>query len=328
MSEKVSEMKNKVVVLDTGYESYAYEEKLLSDAGYRFILFEGDWHDQCAKIDFAKDAVGIFIRWTKIDDEFLSQMQHLQAIVRYGVGYDNIDLTAANKFNIKVANVQGYANHAVSDHALMLMYACARQLPLGQKLLRSEFGKPPAKNVFEFHDRTLGIIGLGRIGGTLAKKTRHLFSRILAADPYIDQARFTEIGAVQSSLEQLLLESDVISIHCNLTAETKRLLHQPQFRQMAKIPILINTARGPVIDEDDLTEALKSGLLHSAGIDVYWDEPPKENRNDLLNLPNVISTGHYAWYSTNAAIELQKRAADNLLMLLRGEIPEDCLNCE
>ena len=321
-------MENKVVVLDTGYDSYAYEEKLLTDAGYRFELFEGDRDDRNGKISFARDAVGIFIRWTEIDDEFLSQMHHLRAILRYGVGYDNIDLNAAGKYNIKIANVQGYANHAVSDHALTLMYACARQLPLGQKLLRSEFGKPPLKNIFEFHDKTLGIIGLGRIGGTLAQKARHLFRRILAVDPYIAPARFTEMGAIQTNLEDLLGDSDVISIHCNLTAETKQLLCSEQFNQMVKTPILINTSRGPVIDEDDLTEALKNGRLHSAGIDVYCDEPPKDNRDALLKLPNVISTGHYAWYSTNAAIELQKRAADNLLTLLQGKIPEDCLNCE
>jgi len=319
-------MSNKIIVLDTGYDSFSYEEKIFKEAGYQFEIFPGGRHDRSGKIAFAKDAEGLLIRWTEIDDQFLSQMNKLKAIARYGVGYDNINLDSANKFNIKIANVQGYANHSVSDHALALMYACARQIPLGQKKMRKDFGKAPITNIFEFHDKTLGIIGLGRIGGTLSQKAHPLFHKILANDPYIHSARFTDVGAISSSFEELLNESDIISIHCNLTQETNRLISSAQFKQMKKVPILINTARGQVIDEDDLTKAIKTGLLHSVGIDVYCDEPPLENREELLNLPNVISTGHYAWYSTNAMIQHQKRAADNLLMLLQDKIPEDCLN--
>ncbi len=319
-------MLKRVAILDTGYESYEYEQKLLTEAGYTLEIFSGARHDRAGKKQFAREAVGLFVRWTRIDDDFLRDTPHLKAVVRYGVGYDNVDLQAASRYNVKASNVQGYANHSVSDHAMALMYGCARALPLGQRSFKTKFSAPPIKQIFEFHDKTLGIIGLGRIGGTLCRKVRPLFKTVLATDPYISDERFKELGAAKAGLDELLRQSDVISIHCNLTAETTNLIHRGKIQLMQKRPILINTSRGPVINEDDLYAALQAGELHSAGLDVFCDEPPLSNREELLSHPQVIATGHYAWYSTNAAAELQKRAADNLLSMLRGRVPEDCLN--
>jgi len=319
-------MLNRVAVLDTGYDSYDYEQELFTDAGYKIEIFPGERYDREGKKLFAQDAVGLLVRWTEINDDFLQATPHLKALVRYGVGYDNIDLPAVNRYNVKVANVQGYANHSVSDHAIAMMYACARALPRGQQLLKTKFAAPPIKQIFEFHDKTLGIIGLGRIGGTLCQKVRPLFKTILAADPYIPDERFKKLGAEKTELDDLLHQSDVISIHCNLTEETTNLIHSEKIKLMRRKPILINTARGPVLNEDDLFAALQAGKFHSVGLDVFCDEPPQANRDELLSHPQVIATGHYAWYSTNASIELQKRAADNLLSMLQGQIPEDCLN--
>jgi len=317
---------NKVAVLDTGYDSYSYEEKLLTDAGYRLDIFPGERHDRKGKMEFSADAAGLLVRWTEIDGDFLRAMPDIKAIVRYGVGYDNIDLVAASKFNVKVSNVQGYASNSVSDHAIAMMYACARALPRGQKTLWESYGAPPIKQVFEFHDKTLGIIGLGQIGGALSRKAGAFFKRILAVDPYIANERFEMMGAEKTNLENVLSQSDVISIHCNLTEETRGLIDAKSFDLMECKPILINTARGPVINEEDLLEGLLSGKFHSIGLDVYHDEPPNPDLKVLLDHPDVIATGHYAWYSMQASAELQKRAADNLLMMLKGKIPDDCLN--
>ncbi|MBN2412353.1 hypothetical protein JXQ31_11730 [candidate division KSB1 bacterium] len=319
-------MLNRVAILDTGYDSYEYEQKLFTDAGFNLEIFYGERHDREGKRKFAQDAVGLLVRWTQINEDFLRAVPHLKAVVRYGVGYDNVDLKAANRYHVKVANVQGYANHSVSDHAIAMMYACARALPRGQQSLKTKFSAPPVKQIFEFHDKTLGIIGLGRIGGTLCQKVRPLFKTILAADPYITDERFENLGAKRSGLDELLGISDVITIHCNLTEETTNLINSEKVQLMRKKPVLINTARGPVLNEDDLFTALQDGKLHSVGLDVFCDEPPQANRDELLAHPQVIATGHYAWYSTNAAAELQKRAADNLLSMLRGSVPKDCLN--
>jgi len=278
------------------------------------------------KLTFAADAAGLLIRWTEIDDQFLSRMHKLKAIVRYGVGYDNINLAAVNKTSVKVANVQGYGNHAVSDHALMLMYACNRKLPKGLREVKSNFGSAPDKNILDFHECTLGIIGLGRIGGTLCRKAVNLFNRVVVCDPYIPDERFATMGATKVSLEELMQQSDVISIHCNLTNETEGLLNDTVFSLAERRPIIINTARGPVIDHSSLLNALKSHQISSAGIDVYNTELADELPDELINHPDVIATGHYAWYSIRAHRELQKRAADNLLALLQGHIPDDCLN--
>ncbi len=316
----------KIKVLDTGYDSFAYEQSLFESYGYSFEIFAGEKGDVAGKIDFASDADGLLVRWTEIDGAFLAAMTNLRAIVRYGVGYENIDLEAVNSTRVKVANVQGYGNHAVSDHALGLMYACNRMLTQGQKEIRTNFGAPPDKSILEFHESTLGIIGLGRIGSTLCKKAVHLFDKVIANDPYISDYRFTVLGAESVPLEQLMEQSDVISIHCNHTEETEGLLNERTFAFATKCPIIINTARGPVIDQDSLLKALNHKQIKRAGIDVFDTELADELPDALVDHPSIISTGHYAWYSERSHRELQKRAADNLLAMLQGVATKDCLN--
>ncbi|MDZ7607245.1 MAG: NAD(P)-dependent oxidoreductase [Cyclobacteriaceae bacterium] len=302
-------IKPTIKVLDTGYDSFAYEQNLFESNGYIFEIFPGEKGDVEGKIKFAADADGLLIRWTEIDDQFLSRMKNLKAIVRYGVGYDNIDLQAVNRTSVKVANVQGYGNHAVSDHALMLMYACNRKLIKGQKEVKTNFSSPPGKNVLEFHECTLGIIGLGRIGGTLCRKAVNLFRRVVAYDPYIHESRVDQLGAIRVHLHELMRQSDVISIHCNLTSETTGMLNNSLFAIAEKCPILINTARGPVIDHSALLQALENHQISSAGIDVYNTELAEELPDELINHPDVIATGHYAWYSIRGAPRVAEKSS-------------------
>jgi D-3-phosphoglycerate dehydrogenase / 2-oxoglutarate reductase len=320
----------RVVVIDSGYESFAQEEEILGAIGARLDVFPGGRHDRPGKIAFARGAAGLFVRWTEVGEEFMAALPGLRAIVRYGVGYDNIDLPAAKRHGIRVSNVQGYANHSVSDHALALILACTRGLRVGADpaYLRAHYTAAPRKYVPELKDMTLGIIGLGRIGGTLCAKARALFRRVLACDPYVPEERFRELGAARRDLDALLVESDVVSLHCNLTGETGRLMNERTLARMRPSAILINTARGPVVDEDALLAALREEKLFAAGLDVFRDEPPLANRDALLADPRVVATGHYAWYSSASHVELQRRAAENMRKMLHGEIPEDCLNPE
>ncbi len=315
-----------VAIIDTGYESYKYEHELFNRASYRLDIFQGDPSDIPAKARFCENASGILVRGTRVDKKFMEQAPKLRAISRYGSGYENIDLEEASKRNIKVANVQGYGNHSVSDHAIALMYACSRRLLQGVKAIRKEFGKPPYPDIFEFHDKTLGIIGLGRIGSHLAGKTVTMFNKILACDPYVPDEKFIEYGTVKCRLPELLEKSHVISIHCNLTSETRHMINTGSFSAMKNRPVLINTARGNITDPDALVTALDNNLIHSAGIDVYETEPPGKDQETLINHPRIIATGHYAWYSDSASRELQRRASDNLMALLRGEKIPDGLN--
>ena len=315
-----------VAIIDTGYKSYDYEKELFGGMGYELKIFPGERADVKGKQALARQAEGILVRDTKLGEQTFSGAPGLKAIVRYGTGYDNVDVEAATLRGIKVANVQGYGNHSVSDHALALMFGCIRGIPTGEKNILSDFGKPPFREIFELHDKTLGIIGLGRIGGTFCEKARPLFSRVLASDPYIPDEKFTKHGAEKSNLENLLSESHVISLHCNLTPETRQLINQKAFSKMGQRPVLINTSRGPVIDADALLEAANANRIHSAGIDVYENEPAGERQEALVYHPRIITTGHYAWYSDRSMVIMQRRAADNLAALLKGETIEDCLN--
>lgn len=304
------------------------ERDIVSAVGRTLEIFEGDRLDLPAKLKFARGAEAVFVRWSEFGPDAFDQLPGLRCLVRYGVGYDNIDLSAAAERGIKVCNVQGYANHSVSDHALALILSCLRGLPEGMRGLRPRYAAPPRTYMPELREMTLGILGLGRIGGTLCAKARYLFKRVLACDPYIPPERFGELGAQACSLDELLAESDVLSLHCNLTHETHQIINAKTLARMRPTAILVNTARGPVVDEEALTQALESERLYAAGLDVFEDEPPKANRDDLLANPNVVLTGHYAWYSTQASQELQRRAALNMAAMLRGETPEDCLNAE
>lgn len=315
-----------IAIIDSGYKSYDFEKELFVKNGFDLKIYPTYAGDIADKIRFAIDADGILVRHTVIDDNFLSGMKHLKAVVRYGVGYDNIDVDACTRHGVKVANVQGYANHAVSDHAMALMFSCCRAMWDTDAQLLKRFAAPPAEDVFELHDKTLGIVGLGRIGSMFCRKASPLFRKVIASDPYKASAHFISLSVKSVGFEELLAESDVISIHCSLTDETKHLMNKEAFALMKKRPVIINTSRGGVICEADLVGALNSGKIHSAAIDVYEDEPITVRQSALVSHPRTICTGHYAWYSDYSAVELQKRAARNLLAFLTGEQVEDALN--
>jgi D-3-phosphoglycerate dehydrogenase len=311
---------NQVAILDTGYESYAFEHQLFAQQGMDLIIYEGDPRNKKAKYEFARNASGILVRELLIDQEALGIMPHLKAIVRYGVGYDNIDLETTRERSIRVANVQGYANHSVSDHAMALMLACTRDLE-GSKT--GTFSKASRKDVLELHDKTLGIIGIGQIGSQFSLKASPFFNKVLACDPYKTAGHMAKYGAEKVKLSSLFEECQVISLHCNLSQETRHLINQSAIDAMKQRPVIVNTSRGAVIDEKALLAALNSEKVHSAGLDVFEKEPPGEDQTELLNHPHVVYTPHVAWYSQTSIVNLQRKAARNLIGLLNGQQIED-----
>jgi D-3-phosphoglycerate dehydrogenase len=316
----------KVAVWDGGYEAYDDEQAILGKDGHELVFFDGPVHDVAGRIAFSQSADGIFIRWTNLGAAELDALPNLKAVVRYGVGYDNIDVDAATARRVPVCNVQGYASHAVSDHALALIFACVRGLFLARGQMATHFTAPPRRPIADVKDLTLGIVGLGRIGSTLAMKAQGLFKDVVAYDPYVAPERFAALGARAMGLDALLGQSDVVSLHCNLTDETRQIIDGEALGTIKAGAIVINTARGPVVDEGALLEALNSGKVHAAGVDVFPEEPPPLEGNPILEHPHVVATGHYAWYSDASHVALQRRAALNMAAMLRGEWPEDCLN--
>ena len=309
-----------ICIIDGGYSSYEFERKLFASHGYKLNLGRGKEERGPFPFEFARNAVGILLRDTLVGSDELDQMPALKAIVRYGVGYDNIDLEEAKKRGIRIANIQGYANHSVSDHALALMFACTRNI---QGRRNGSFGKPGREEIFELHDKTLGIIGIGRIGSELARKATPLFKSIIACDPYKSETYMADLHVKKTGLDSLLQESHVISLHCNLTSETRYIINESSLKLAAQKPVILNTARGAVIQERGLLAALNSGRVHSAGLDVFENEPTGPAQTDLLNHPNVVSTPHVAWYSDYAMLNIHKRAAENMIGLLEGRKIED-----
>ena len=318
--------KGTIGILDLGYKSYDFEKTLFNKNGYNLKFYEADFDDLESKKKFAAQCDGLLVRMTIIDNHFLSGIDNLKEIVRYGIGYDNIDIDAATANGIPVANVQGYATNSVSDHTIALLFSGLRGINLASKTISKDITEPPFRDMFELHDKTLGIIGLGRIGSSFCRKVNAIFAEILAYDPYIEDSSFLKAGAKKSSFQDLLNNAHVISLHCNLTEETKHILNERTFSLMKNKPIIINTARGPVMDENALKKALEKNLIHSAGLDVFNNEPLVAAQDYFLRHPRVITTGHYAWYSEYAAQELQKRAALNMIDLLNGKRIEDQLN--
>jgi D-3-phosphoglycerate dehydrogenase len=179
-----------IVILDSGYNSYGFEKELFEKNGFRLKIHSEFKGDSFEKRDFAKDSDGILVRHTQIDELFLSEMKKLKAVVRYGVGYDNIDVEACTRHGVKVANVQGYANHAVSDHAVALMLSCTRAMWNTRFQLAEKFASPPVPDIIELHDKIVGIIGIGRIGSMFCKKAAPFFNKVIACDPYKPGSRF------------------------------------------------------------------------------------------------------------------------------------------
>ena len=232
-----------IVILDAGYKSYTFEKELFEKHGYTLKIYPSYEGEKAEKRKFAENADGILVRHTQIDEEFLTGLKNLKAIVRYGVGYDNVNVDDCTKFGVKFANVQGYGNHSVSDHALAMMMVCTRAMWDIKHQVSQNFAAPPVPDIFELHDKTLGIIGLGRIGSHLCKKAGPLFTKTIAADPYKPQDHFEKLNAEQVTLDELLQTADVISIHCNLTEETNHILNSEAFSKMGKKPIILNTSR-------------------------------------------------------------------------------------
>lgn len=315
-----------IVILDSGYKDYSFEKELFEGKGFNLQIFPTYKGEKEDKLEFAKNADGILVRHTIIDEKFLQYCKNLKAVVRYGVGYDNVDVDACTKFGVKAANVQGYGNQSVSDHSLALIFSCARGMWNTKQQLTENFASPPTEDVFELHDKTLGIIGLGRIGSVLAGKVKPLFKEIIASDPYKSQKYCNRFSVRKVDFDELLQTSDVISVHCNLTEETRNILNEKTFSEMKKKPVIINTSRGETMDENALFDALQTYKIHSAGIDVFHNEPTTVAQEKLINHPRTICTGHYAWYSDRAVVELQKRAALNLFNFLQGNEVEDRLN--
>ena len=269
----------------------------------------------------ARDADAILVTYAKLPRDLLRQLTRCKAIGRFGLGVDNIDIAAAAELGISVTYVPDYCMHEVSDHAMALLLALARKIPLSNKLVQAGRWEVPAVvPIHRLAGRVLGLVGYGNIPRALAPKAKAFGLRVVTHDPYVSQQALAAAGVESVSFDRLLEISDFVSIHAPLTPATRGLFNAQVFGKMKTDALLINTARGPLVDEDALVSALDSGRLGGAALDVVAVEPlPKDSR--LIGRDNVILTPHTAFYSVEALNELQTKCAADVARVLSGEKP-------
>jgi D-3-phosphoglycerate dehydrogenase len=269
----------------------------------------------------ARDADAILVTYARLPAELLRQLTRCKAIGRFGLGVDNIDVKAARELGIVVTYVPDYCMQEVSDHAMSLLLALARKIPLSDKLVQAgRWEMAAVVPLRRLAGQVLGLIGFGNIPRALAPKARAFGFKIIAHDPYAAPEVFAAHAVEAVSFENLLARADFISLHAPLTPATRGLLNAAAFGQMKRGAMIVNTARGPLIDESALLSALDSGQVGAAALDVVASEPlPKGS--PLLGRDNLILTPHTAFYSVEALEELQAKCASDVARVLSGEPP-------
>ena len=263
----------------------------------------------------------MLVTYAKLPGELLRELKRCKAIGRFGLGVDNIDLPAAKALGISVNYVPDYCMHEVSDHAMALLLALVRKIPQSNKLVQSgRWEVPPLVPIHRLSGRVLGLVGFGNIPRALAPKAQAFGLRVVTHDPYVSSDALAQAGVEGVGFDALLAMSDIVSIHAPLLPATRGLFNAAVFGKMKKGALLINTARGPLVDEDALIAALDAGQLGGAALDVVTTEPLAKD-SKLLGRDNVILTPHTAFYSVEALNELQTKCATDVARVLSGEPP-------
>jgi D-3-phosphoglycerate dehydrogenase / 2-oxoglutarate reductase len=269
----------------------------------------------------ARDADGVLVTYAKLPGELLRQLQRCKVIGRFGLGVDNIDIKAAAALNIVVTYVPDYCLQEVSDHAMALVLALARKVTFSNALVQQgRWEMPAVVPIRRLEGQVLGLVGLGNIPRRVAPKAKAFGFKVIAHDPYVSAAIAQELGVELVSFEGLLEISDFISVHAPLTPQTRGLFNADAFRRMKRGAYIVNTARGPLLDEAALVAALDAGHLGGAALDVVAAEPMSK-ASPLLGRSNVILTPHTAFYSVEALEELQTKCATDVAHVLSGERP-------
>jgi len=264
-----------------------------------------------------------------IDHDVISAGKKLRMISNFAVGYDNIDIAAATEKGIPVSNTPDVLTETTAEMAWALLFAVGRRIVEGDNLTRSgnfHGWGPQLLLGQDVHNKTLGIIGSGRIGTAFARKSKGFRMHVLYVDEHVNTSLESELGAKKVTLDEVLSQSDFISLHVPLTDETYHLIGEQELRRMKKNAVLINTARGPVIDEQALIKALQEKWIFGAGLDVFEHEPtiPQE----LLALDNVVVQPHAGSGTLETRTKMAIMAAENMIQGLRGEKPNNCVNPE
>ena len=304
-------MKYKIVVTDVKHRDFIAEQEVCKTFDAELVIKDCQTEEEL--IELVKDADGVLNNLAPMTAKVIASMEKCKCISRYGVGYDNVDVQAATDKGIWVTNVPDYCDEDVSDQAIALMLSCVRDtVNRTTKIKDGKWLVGEDNKVYRIKGKTFGFIGFGRIAQVFHRKLKGFdLKEFLVYDPYFPKDKAEEMGITLVDVETLSKNADFISLHAPLTESTKGILGEKEFNLMKPTTIIINTSRGPLIDEVALTEALKSQKIAMAGLDVFEKEPIELN-NGLLKLDNVVLSDHHGWYSEESFQELKSKAALNI----------------
>jgi D-3-phosphoglycerate dehydrogenase len=314
-----------VVVSDSVFPNLDPARDVLSTIGAELQVAEAPTPKAIVRAATAADA--LLVTYAKITAEMIRQLTRCRIISRFGIGVDNVDIPAATDRGIVVTKVPDYCIDEVSDHALALLLALVRKIPFSSAQVHA--GKWAMSAVVPIHrlrGSVLGLVGFGRIPQLVAPKAKAFGVRVVAFDPFVAPEVFNRAGVERVDFSELLTMSDYVSIHSPLLPETRNLFGDDAFGRMKPTAYLINTARGPIVDEAALARALDAGELAGAALDVLPQEPPVDS--PLVGRDNVIITPHTSFYSEESLVDLQVKAAEEVVRVLGGQAPRNPVNPE
>jgi D-3-phosphoglycerate dehydrogenase len=314
-----------VLVTDHVWPSVEPERAVLARIGAELVVAPDANEDTL--VSMVKDVDGILTCFAQVTDPVVRAAQNCVVIGRYGVGVDNIAVATATELGIAVTYVPDYCVEEVSDHVMGLLLAWNRRIALFDHAVKTTGWGSIALDmpILRLRGKTLGIIGVGRIGRAVCRKAQAFGFEVLAYDPYVPAETVAQQGAKAVDLATLLRASDFVTLHAPLNPETRNLMGKPELALMKPTAFLINCARGPLIDENALYEALKHRQIGGAGLDVLVEAHPAPDYA-LLTLDNIIITPHVAFFSLEAVLELEERAAGEVAAVLQGTMPNNLVN--
>ena len=307
----------KVVITDYTFESLDTEKAILEPLGHEVV------GRRCQNVDelvaLVADADAVITQFAPVNATVIGSMRQARVIVRYGIGVDNVDLDAARERKIPVCNVPDYCIQEVADHTLALVLALTRQVVACCTHLRAGRwgGAAPLTSLHSLAEFTVGVVAFGRIGREVASRLRAFRCKVLVSDPVVPAAEIEQAGCVPQSFDSLLAASDLVTLHCPSTRATRRMINGDSLAKMRAGSLLVNVARGDIVDTAALIEALQSGRLAGAALDVCDPEPIPAG-SPLLSMPNVLLTPHIASASVPAAARLRTAVAQTAARALAG----------
>jgi D-3-phosphoglycerate dehydrogenase / 2-oxoglutarate reductase len=305
------------VITDYGFPDVTIEQLIIESAGGELRKFQCKTEQDV--IDAAKNSDAILVQFAPITSSVVDQLDRCKVIVRYGVGTDNVDLDAARSRGIIVCNVPHYCIDEVADHTFALAMALTRQIPTIDREVRGGFwSSSPRRSMPASRQMTFVTIGFGRIARGVLERAQACKFNIATCDPYLPVNTELPMNIKLLSMEQALATADILSLHVPLTAATHHMFNASTLSVLKPTSVLINTARGGLVDTIALADALNKGRLGGAGLDVFEQEPLPQT-HPLLKCPNVLLTSHVAWYSESSGKELQRMAAEEAVRALSGQ---------